>query len=314
MRFTIGLPIIKADFLKQTLESIEKQTYKNYELIIRNNAESKSVKSEIESICNHWTKKSNVKYYESNEQLKIFDNFNKILEVSSGDYFVILSDDDIINPKFLEKFNNLIDLYPTINVFHCRVHMINEDNTVQNISPICPQFESFQDFLYHRLKGYRLQFLSDFIVKTESLKLIGGFPILPYGWGLDDLTWLLLSSKGIAYTSYCGLEYRIVKSSFSWHIRNLNSRLEDNKFLYTKINTIIHEIDFLNNSDYSINIFEKVLERWRHKTNRYSLLQILEKSNLFIVTRIFFINRRVYKLRFRDFFFILFERFFHIIK
>jgi len=301
MKFTIGLPITKTDFLKQTLESISCQSQNDFELIIRNNGETDYIKSEIKNICSSWIDHENVKYFESEKQLKIFDNFNEILSNSTGEYLVILSDDDIISATFLEDFDTLIQKYPQLDLFHCRVHLINEVGQIVNISPICPQFETSQDFIYHRLKGFRLQFLSDFVVKTNSLKAIGGFPILPHGWGLDDLTWIKLSTKGVAYTNHCGLQYRILKANFSWKITNYSSRFADNKFLYNEIQKIINANNFIDNSEYSFEIFQSASIRWYRKSNRYTLNQILHTNNLLNSFIIFLKNKKKYHLYYSDF-------------
>jgi hypothetical protein len=44
-------------------------------------------------------------------------------------------------------------------------------------------------------------YLSDFVVKTESLKEINGFIDFPDGWGSDEFTWFKIAMNGgIAYT------------------------------------------------------------------------------------------------------------------
>lgn len=303
MRFTIGLPITKFEYLNQTLNSIRDQTFKDYEIIIRNNAESENVKSEISRLCAPWINKQNVKYFETSNQLKIFDNFNEILKHATGEYFLILSDDDVINPCFLEEFDKLINSYSGLDLFHCRVHLINEKNDIQNISPICPQLETYQDFIYHRLKGFRLQFLSDFVVKTEAIRSIGGFPTFPGGWGLDDLTWIMLAKKGVAYTSYCGLQYRILNSSFSWKLSNLKNRFADNIFMFTKIDQIIKQDTFTIDTDYTDELFAKQLIKWHNKNNRYTIIQMVQTTNIFKSILIFIEFKREYKLKLTDFIF-----------
>jgi glycosyltransferase involved in cell wall biosynthesis len=300
MRFTIGLPITKIDFLNQTLDSINSQTFKDFEIIIRNNADTENVKSAINKICSSWINAHNVKYFESNNQLKIFDNFNEILKHANGEYFLILSDDDVINPCFLEEFDKLINSNSELDLFHCRVHLINEKNDIQNISPICPQLETYQDFIYHRLKGFRLQFLSDFVVKTEAIRSIGGFPTLPGGWGLDDLTWIMLARKGVAYTSYCGLQYRILNSNFSWEITNLKNRFADNEFLFTKIDQIIKQDTFTIDTDYTNELFNKIVIKWHNKSNRYTLIQMVQTTNILKSIIIFIQFKKEYKLKLTD--------------
>src|SRR5690606_19256467 len=111
MKFTIGLPITKTKYLKEALESIDAQTYKDFEIIIRNNANTAEVKTEIKTICADWIKRDYVTYEESKEQLNMPANFNKLVEKAQGEFFTILSDDDVMDKDFLSEFNALTIKY-----------------------------------------------------------------------------------------------------------------------------------------------------------------------------------------------------------
>jgi hypothetical protein len=80
MKFTIGLPITKTKYLQEALDGINSQTFTDYELIIKNNANTPEKIAEIKSMCSEWIGKANVQYYESKEQLGMTANFNSIVE------------------------------------------------------------------------------------------------------------------------------------------------------------------------------------------------------------------------------------------
>jgi glycosyltransferase involved in cell wall biosynthesis len=242
MKFTIGLPVTKTEFLTKTLESIKNQTYNNYELIIRNNGKDNIIKNEIKSKILEYINLPHVKYYESEKQLAMPFNFNKILENADGEYFILMSDDDTMDENFLLKFKNLITKYPKTNVFHCRCRLINEYDTFTGITELCPEWETQEDFVFHRINICRLFYLSDFVAKTSELKRIGGFNIKCTGWGLDELTWSNLAAKnGVAYTSDILLNYRMFTGNFTSSKENLKLRFNDIKLLYENFERIIKE-------------------------------------------------------------------------
>ena len=263
MKFTIGLPVTKTNYLKETLDSISKQTFSDYELVIRNNAASPELKDEVKTICSDWLEKENVVYTESKEQLKIADNFNEIVKVAKGEYITILSDDDIIQPQFLEEFNQMAEKYPNVDVLHCRVKIINQDGELIQYTELCPEFETLPDFLYHRLIGVRNIYLSDFVVNTKALQKIGGFPVKSQGWGVDTLTWHLMGNNGFAYASKPLLNYRVNTANFSNNRNNLFIKLEDIKYLKSEKERIVKSEEFKQNSIYPESfLLEKIEERF----------------------------------------------------
>ncbi|WPR73543.1 glycosyltransferase family A protein [Algoriphagus sp. NG3] len=239
MKFTIGLPIIKTEYLQATLDGIQNQTFTDYEVVIKNNASTPEKKAEIKKVCSEWIGKENVKYFESNEQLSMTANFNSILEHAKGDYFTIMSDDDIMEPEYLQEFALLSSKYPDVKVFHCRVKRIDGNGSLLDFSENCPEWESQIDFIYQRMKSKRTLYLSDFLVDTQALKEIGGFPIESFGWGCDEITWCRLAYNGIGFTPKVLLKYRRFLGNFSMSKENLLKRFKDVELIDEIINNII---------------------------------------------------------------------------
>jgi glycosyltransferase involved in cell wall biosynthesis len=271
MKFTIGLPITKTRFLKESLDSINSQTFKDFEVIIRNNANTPELKSEIKECCKSWIGRPNVKYYESEEQLKISENFNKIVERANGEYFMILSDDDIIEPDFLEEFNKLTLTYLDVSIFHCRVKIIDENNNLVNFSENCPEYETRLNFIHNRITRKRTLILSNFIISTKTLKKSGGFVSGTSGWGLDEITWLKAASNGIAYTDKVLLRYRTFPGNLSFNPTNMKKRFSDIEYMEREMEKMILE---------DINISKLYPVEYLIQLNKKRTL--LEKDDVFI--------------------------------
>ncbi|MEI8388890.1 MAG: glycosyltransferase family 2 protein [bacterium] len=86
--------------LKNTLEYITNQTYKNLEIIISDNC---SPDSQVEKIAKEYAEKDNrIKYFKQNKNIGVVYNFKFVLEKASGEYFMWAADDDEWHPEFIE--------------------------------------------------------------------------------------------------------------------------------------------------------------------------------------------------------------------
>lgn len=241
MKFSIGLPITKTKYLKESLDSIDAQTFQDFEVIIRNNAKTSELKAEIKNLCKDWINRPNVTYEESTEQLSMPANFNKIVEKAKGEFFTILSDDDVMGEEFLSEINMLAIKYPDTKVFHCRVKLIDGQSKFIGITEICPEWEKQEDFVFQRIIEKRDFFLSDFIVNTKALKKIGGFSQKTSGWGVDEITWSSLAYNGVGFSNKLMLNYRIFPGNFSLSSENLKKRFKDIEVMHDNFERIIRE-------------------------------------------------------------------------
>ncbi len=287
MKFTIGLPITKTKYLQEALDGIKSQTFTDFELIIKNNAKTPETIAEIKNMCSEWIGKENVKYYESKEQLGMTANFNSIVEKATGNYFTIMSDDDVMEPEFLSEFSQLVDKYPDVKVFHCRVKRIDGNGAVLDFSENCPEMESQIDFIYQRMRSKRTLYLSDFVVDTEALKEIGGFPIESSGWGCDEITWTRLAYNGIGATQKVLLKYRRFLGNFSLSKENLQKRFKDVDLM----DKIISDIIKTNTAKQGCIYSEKYLlglNEIKNKKQKDYILEHYAKSNNILGTVMFF--------------------------
>lgn len=83
-------------FLKEQLETIVNQTYKNLEIII---CDDGSTDSTVEIIKEYQNRDRRIKLFQNEKQLGVLKNFEKAISLCSGDYIAISDQDDswIIN-------------------------------------------------------------------------------------------------------------------------------------------------------------------------------------------------------------------------
>ena len=214
VKFSIGIPVFKGNFFRECIQSILKQTYDNYELIIVNDQSPDPIDDILKEFSN-----SRIKYFKNDENIggkNLVNNWNKCLSKADGEFFILMGDDDEMEHNYLEEFNKLIEKYPDLDVYHCRTKIINEEGQSIELTPACPEFESVYENIWYRMSGFRLQYISDFVYRTKPLKFNGGFKYFPTAWFTDDVTaFIACGSKGIAHTNVPVFKYRRNQFSIS---------------------------------------------------------------------------------------------------
>ncbi len=101
IEISIGLPVFNGErFISQRLDSLLNQTFKNFELIISDNASTDNT----ERICKRFAEKDpRIKYFRHQKNRGVTWNLNFVLQQAKGDFFLWAAVDDVILPEFLEK-------------------------------------------------------------------------------------------------------------------------------------------------------------------------------------------------------------------
>lgn len=105
---TIAAPVFNgANYIKQTLENITKQTYPNIEFLISDNCSTDGTWEIIQEFCSNshhnWTT------VRQTENVGALQNFNKLLSMSNGKYFMWLGAHDEWDPNFISEAIELME-------------------------------------------------------------------------------------------------------------------------------------------------------------------------------------------------------------
>lgn len=271
--FSIAIPAYKAKFLKNCINSILEQTYTNFELIIVNDASPEN----LDEIVNKFND-SRIKYYTNKKNTgaeNVVDNWNICLSYASGEYFILMGDDDEMESDYLSEFVDLINKYPGLDVYHCRSFIINEKSERVLVTQSRAEWESIYENIWHRINYFRWQYISDFVYRRDSLIAEGGFFKLPLAWASDDISaYIAMKEKGIAHTNKPVFRYRrssiTLSSGGNPELKMMATLLEENWLQnFIKNNKPESEID----KAIAINLNEDI--------NRYIIkkkLDIIKKS------------------------------------
>ena len=224
IKFSVTVPAYKARFLAECIDSILAQTYKNFELIIVNDASPQ----DLDSIVSKYND-PRIRYYKNKVGFgaeHVVGNWNKCLEYATGDYIICMGDDDKLLPNCLEDYVKLIEKFPDLNLYHGMTMIIDEKGQVIDVQSSRPVFESMYSIMYYRLFENRRQYIGDWLFKTVALRNIGGFINLPYAWESDDCTAYAASQdRGCANTQKPVFLYRINSQTISSKTNNTKDKL-----------------------------------------------------------------------------------------
>jgi glycosyltransferase involved in cell wall biosynthesis len=184
-RVSIGLPVYNGErFLAETLDSLLTQTFKDFEIVISDNASTDAT----EKICrNYAAKDKRIRYSRNEKNLGAASNYNRVFEQSAGEYFKWSAHDDLCAPDFLEKCINILDSIESVILCYSGVIYINDEgkhlqtcNNLLNLrSPQAHErFGLFQDLLCNQ-PGLFDRWTAIFgLIRSDSLRktcLIDGY-------------------------------------------------------------------------------------------------------------------------------------------
>lgn len=130
-------------FLAEAIQSVRRQTYKNFEIIVVNDCSIDNTKEVLENIQN----KEELKIINLEKNLGQFGAFLEGLKVSNGQFVVMLDADDILLPDFLSVS---LDVHMKTSVAFTSTAQfeIDENSTIMSLnSNASPTFknEGFED-------------------------------------------------------------------------------------------------------------------------------------------------------------------------
>ncbi|MDQ3606924.1 MAG: glycosyltransferase [Gemmatimonadota bacterium] len=108
---TVCVPTVgRLEYLEQALASLTKQTYQNREVLILDNASPPDAREVLGRFA---ARHPDVRVLRVDERVAMFANFNRGVEAARGEYVVFCHDDDVFLPTFLERYVELLELYPS---------------------------------------------------------------------------------------------------------------------------------------------------------------------------------------------------------
>ena len=156
-----------AKFLREMIESLEVQTYTNWELCIANASPEDAAMSEV--LREYTSKDARVKVENLKENLGIAENTNAAMEMAAGEYTGLLDHDDLLAPQALYRIVEALNQSrEEPDVFYS-----DEDKVTTDLSEhFQPHFKPDFNVDLLRSNNYITHF---FVVRTSLIRQVGGF-------------------------------------------------------------------------------------------------------------------------------------------
>lgn len=211
---SIITPVYNAEeFIVQTIESVQAQTYSDWELLLIDDCSTDSSAELIKSFTDN---DNRIRYVKLNKNSGAAVTRNTGLAMAKGRYIAFLDSDDIWKAQKLEKQMELIKEKDIGFVFTSYRYIMQDGSPMSKVAR-APEKIDYNGLLKNTIIGCSTVLIDK--------KIIGDFRMANVRRGQDTATWLqLLKKTDYAYGIYDDLVwYRVVSGSLS-----------DNKFTAIK--------------------------------------------------------------------------------
>ncbi|MCL5958741.1 MAG: glycosyltransferase family 2 protein [Chloroflexi bacterium] len=125
---SIGMPVYNGErFVRLALESLLAQDYPNFELVVCDNAST----DRTANICKAYTAGDRrVRYYRNETNLGAVRNFQRVLELSSGEFFMWAAHDDLWDPTYVSKCVSALERNPAAVLCATSACSIDEEGKI----------------------------------------------------------------------------------------------------------------------------------------------------------------------------------------
>lgn len=115
---------------RDSVISIKKQTYQDWELIIVDDGSNNDPVKFIEDLL-----EPRIKVVQDGNNMGLAARLNQIIDISNGSYFARMDHDDISFPERFEKQINMLKQHPELDLISTQAVFIDENNTALKLFP-----------------------------------------------------------------------------------------------------------------------------------------------------------------------------------
>jgi glycosyltransferase involved in cell wall biosynthesis len=115
MKFSVLLPTRnRLEYLRFAIETVRRQDYPDWEIIVSDNASEEDIAGYVRELG-----EPRIRYFRTTAFVPVTDNWNNALDQSSGEYVVMLGDDDGLLPGYFTAMLGAITEFPDPDFVYC---------------------------------------------------------------------------------------------------------------------------------------------------------------------------------------------------
>lgn len=208
-RVTIAIPTRnRAGWLREAVVSVLSQSYRDFELLISDNCSDDCTTEVVAEFAD-----PRIRFFRQAVNLGMVGNWNFCLEHSRGELFLLLSDDDLLEPGAIEWLQSQLQ-DQSVTLAYGRVRYIDERGSDSGCSRLAPAVESGDRFVRASLRGQRGVLPCATMHRTATARELGGYPDI--GTASDAALRLAVALKGTVKFSPVPLaRYRLHEEALS---------------------------------------------------------------------------------------------------
>lgn len=243
----IVIPTYKIDFFEETLESLNNQTCKDFNVYVGIDAS----KSDFESVIARYKDSLNIFYTRFKENLggkDLVSQWNRCIDLIQNEEWIwLFSDDDMMERGCVEAFYKQIENNDSFDLYHFDVNIINSDNKVVKEEPPFEDVMTGVGFLKKKNVATINSFVVEFIFRKSAFERLGGFQNFDLAWGSDVATWAKLGKeKGIRTIKSAKVLWRSsgINITTDFNIASLKRKLAANVDFFEWCKSFFKEISY----------------------------------------------------------------------
>ena len=288
--FSFIMPCYKRQFLRKAIESIITQTYNDFELVVVNDASPENLCEVVDSICDQ-----RLRYEENITNIGGSDLvacWNHCLQFARGEYVILATDDDMIEPTYLEDAVRLIRKYPDVDLLRQGVRKIDPMGEPLEYELFPKEFLTSSEFAYFWGCCGLISCISNFIFRREALANHGGFVSFPHAHYSDVATALAMSRKGVACVQAYNLGFRMSDVNLSNRVE-WSLALDQIKASTSFMQWLTCYLETIDTNFYTKRAFYGFREQYRNMIT--NLIQKVPKIRLLNIFTIVYRSKHLYK-------------------
>jgi glycosyltransferase involved in cell wall biosynthesis len=143
-----GIPVYNGQkYLRHALDSLLAQDYPHLQIVISDNASTDGTAE----ICREYAARDpRISYVRQSENCGAIENFNRVFELSRGEFFCWVSDDDRREPQFISRCVEKLLAHPDAAL--CHTYFNHIDDTGQIVARHCTPWEVTSHRVERRLR------------------------------------------------------------------------------------------------------------------------------------------------------------------
>lgn len=126
VKLTVGIPTFnRAELLTQAIESVLAQSFRDFRLIVSDNASEDNTRDVVRSFGD-----DRIEYVRSEQNVGAIANINRLIELADTEFLMLLPDDDVLYPGHLAAAVELLERHQHLGLAHTACDLIDDQSRV----------------------------------------------------------------------------------------------------------------------------------------------------------------------------------------